>query len=85
MGERKTVTINEMKSYILKHYPEAVDFRRKVCTTMKNNQVVAIYKSLISKKETQPDPVNHQMDIWEWMLDLNEMRQGTGTHSEIRV
>lgn len=83
-------TINQMRSYILECYPNASkEFRTKVATRMRTEQVIAIYYSLLDrekKKESQPKPSEpefHQMDIWEWMVQCNERNGAVGTHTDI--
>lgn len=85
MGRKRNVTLNEMKSYILERYPNSTDFKRRVMTTMRPNQIVAIYRSLLSSKKKKEDANYHQMDIWEWMVELNRTNSGPGTHTKIRV
>lgn len=75
-----------MRNYILESYPKASSkFRQKVIS-MPTNQVVAIYKSILERKNKKEVPKKeeyHQIDIFEYMLYKNEMEGGSGTHSDI--
>jgi hypothetical protein len=81
---KEGLTINQMRSYILDHYPDATEFRRTV-VDMPTKRVVAIYRSLRDRKKATKTLDYHQMDIWEWLVMQNERCGTTGTHSEIRV
>lgn len=104
------MTINQMRLFILKEYPNAgMSFREKV-TRMKPAQVIAIYKSIQERKTTpigklmydnnmigytSPDGVYHicgkddekyhQMDIFEYLAEINATSDVPGNHTEVEV
>ena len=77
-------TINEMRRYILDHYPNAgTPFREMIATTSYTRKIVAIYKSI--KERSSKDIVKgvgyRQMDMFEYMLSLNER----GNTTEVKL
>lgn len=76
-----------MKSHILAAYPNAgMGWRQKV-TKMRNNQVIAIYRSLQEReakkvRDQEQDKIYHQMDIFEYMLAHDD---GVGSHTQIQM
>ena len=87
------VTINNMRQFILSEYPNSTKFHEKVLK-MPTNQVIAVYHSLLNRKnriessknhENPPKEEFHQMDIFEWLTVKNELEGGKETHTKILV
>lgn len=86
------MTINQMRAYILDFYPNASQKWRSKVLDMPTNQIVAIYKSLLSRQSsTNRSECNskkedcHQIDIWEYLANKNEQEGGKETHTEVKV
>lgn len=84
------MTINDMRLYILDAYPNSSwKFRNKVLC-MPTNQIVAIYHSIVERKEKQDQTKigdkedYHQFDIFEWSAYKNELENGKGTHTQVK-
>lgn len=83
------MTINQMRIYILDNYPNAsFEFRNKVANKMPSNQIIAIYHSILNRKEkkkqlAKEDEKYHQMDIFEWQKMLVERNGDKETHTNI--
>ena len=79
------MNINEMRRYVSDSYP-GLSWKSKVAR-MPQNQVIAIYKSLLNREKKEPVSVKaeepHQMDIWEWAYECNAKRGGKETHTNI--
>lgn len=87
------VTINNMRQFILDQYPNSMKFREKVLK-MPTNQVIAIYHSLMNRKnriestekhENSQKEEFHQIDIFEWLNIKDEIEGNKGTHTKILV
>ena len=69
----ETISMHQMRDYVFNAYAGKKWHERVL--KMPNNQIVAIYKSLI-KREALPEvpkpkeELFHQMDIWEYMLSM---------------
>lgn len=83
------MTINEMRTYILNHYPNATPLFREIVATGPTRRVVAIYEWLVKKdstvnpyiKETLGKDLYHQMDMFEYMVTLNKK----GNTTEVKI
>ena len=82
------MTINQMRLYILESYPNAGQKWREKVTKMPTAQIVAIYKSILSREEQtkrsegkNTSEEYHQMDIWEYLVTLEDK----GSHTEVNV
>lgn len=91
-----SMTINEMRNFILQAYPTArPSWRNMIATTGNTQQICAIYFRIIgkgSKKKTEEDsaqktkinkPVEeyHQIDMFEYLATLN--KKGNTTQIEV--
>lgn len=85
------MTINDMRCYILDSYPNASKiWRNKVAFTMRSNQIIAIYKSIVNrgmnrKSIKQENEEYHQIDIFEWLASEEARSDVKGSHSEIAI
>ena len=82
------MTINAMRLYILESYPNAGQKWREKVTKMPTAQIVAIYKSILSREEQTKRSEGkiqaeeyHQMDIWEYLVSIEDK----GSHTEVKV
>ena len=85
------MTINQMRCYILDSYPNASkSWRNKVAFTMRTNQIIAIYHSIVNrdmnrkKKENEKEQY-HQIDIFEWLAAEDAKSDIRGSHTDIAI
>lgn len=87
------MTINQMRCYILDSYPKAGQKFRSKVLDMPTNQIVAIYKSILSRQSsTNRSEGNskkedyHQIDIWEFLASADaENKDAKGSHTDISL
>lgn len=81
------MTLQQMRNFISEAYP-GQGWRVKVAC-MQTNQVIAVYKSLMergynkdaTKTVLETDTSNHQIDIFEYMRELEDKE----THTDIKL
>ena len=87
------MTINQMRAYILDSYPNASQKWRSKVLDMPTNQIIAIYKSILSRKSSNNRSEGnskkedyHQIDIWEFLASSNARNEDAkGSHTDISV
>lgn len=87
------MTINQMRAYILDSYPHASQKWRSKVLDMPTNQIVAIYKSILSRQSSNNRSEGnskkedyHQIDIWEFLASSDAGNEDTkGSHTDISV
>ena len=84
------MTINEMRCYILDSYPHASQKWRASVLEMPSNQIVAIFRSILSRAKPEkrsesqiPKETCHQMDIWEYLAGKDASEDVKGSHTDI--
>lgn len=87
------MTINQMRAYVLDFYPNASQKWRSKVLDMPTNQIVAIYKSILSRQSSNNRSEGdskkedyHQIDIWEFLASSDAGNEDVkGSHTDISV
>ena len=67
--------VKEMRKYVINAYPNAGMAWKSKVSKMKNNQIIAIYRSIQARKAKEEkikkqEQIFHQIDMFEYMAEL---------------